>query len=65
MDHPVQFLSYTYPDIIHVLVKGKSYVYRTSEYWARKAIVQMRFGDGWKGLHVLKENGTEIKDGGR
>ena len=56
----MQFLSYEYPDTVKVLVKGRSYVYRTSEYWARKAIVQMRFGDGWRGLNLLKMNGKEV-----
>ena len=60
MERPVQFLSYTYPDTIKVLVKGKLYVFRTSEFWARRAIIQMRFGDGWKGLHILKKNGKEV-----
>jgi len=62
MERPVQLLNYIYPDTIQVLVKGKPYVYRTSEYWARRAIIQMRFGDGWKGLHILKKNGEEIRN---
>lgn len=61
MEHPVQFLSYLYPDTIHVLVESKPHIYRTSEYWARKAIVMIRFGDGWKGVNILKEKGEEVK----
>lgn len=61
MDRPVQFLSYVYPDTIQVLVKGKPYTYRTSEPFARKAIVMMRFGDGWRGLNTLKKNGKEVE----
>ncbi len=60
MGKPVQFLTYDYPDTIRVMVKGKSYTYLTSEYWARRAIVQLRFGDGWRGLRILKEKGEQI-----
>ena len=61
INQPVKFLSYEYPDMVQVLVEGKLYIYRASEFWARKAIVIMRFGNGWKGLSILKRNGREVK----
>lgn len=61
---PVQLLSYDYPDTIRVVVNGKLYTYHTSEYWARRAVVQLRFGDGWRGLRILKNNGREVNRDG-
>ena len=57
---PVNLLSYHYPNIIKVSVMNRVYTFETSEYWARKALSQMKYGEGWKGLNVLRKNGVVI-----
>jgi len=60
---PVNLLSYHYPNIIKVSVMNRVYTFETSEYWARRIIRQMSYGDGYKGLNILKKNGTLISRG--
>ena len=59
----VQLISYQYPDTLRISIKGKLYTYLTSEHWARKVMRQMEYGEGWRGLNLLKVNGKEIRNG--
>ena len=57
---PVSLISYHYPNILKVSVMNRIYTFETSEYWARRVIRQISYGDGYKGLNILKKNGTLI-----
>jgi hypothetical protein len=59
----VQLLKYEYPDRIYLLIRGKIYRYETSEYWARRVMSQLRYGEGWRALRILEKNGRRMDDG--
>ena len=60
MDRLVQFISFQYPDTIRLLIRDKEYTYVTSEYWARRAMRQLGYGEGWRAVKILRERGKVI-----
>ena len=54
------FLSYTYPDLVKVLVKPYVYTYRSSEYYCRVFMNSLNFGLGFKALNYFKRQAELI-----
>jgi len=65
MKREVELLSYIYPGTLKVRIQDRLHTFITSEYWARKAVVAIRFGGGWKGINILKTKGREIDRNGK
>jgi hypothetical protein len=50
----VQLLSYTYPNHIRLLVKGKVYEYESSEFWCRRLMNCLKNGAQFNALNWFK-----------
>jgi len=50
----VQLLSYTYPNRVMLLIKGKRYEYESSEFWCRKFMQCLDKGAQFNALNWFK-----------
>ena len=61
MRREVELVSYIEPGTLKVRVQGRVRTFTTSPFWARLAVVGIRFGGGWKGVNILMMKGKEVK----
>ena len=57
----VQLLSYSYPDVVRVLVRSTIYTYRASEYHCRHFMNSLNYGIGFHALAYFKRKADLIK----